>query len=57
MESDKESTPIWSRSGINKTREYVLEASLGLKRIASTIVTGNFSKFKNKSRGTMCGGL
>ena len=53
MESDKESTPIWSRSGINKPREYVLETLLGLERIAGTNVTGDFLGFENESRGIM----
>ena len=52
MESD-ESTPAWSQSAINKLGEYVLETQLGLKRIAGTNVTRDFSRFKNESRDIM----
>ena len=53
MDSEKESTPAWRRTDINKPAgTYLLEMPLGLRRLAGLNDTGDFSGFQNENRGT-----
>ena len=53
MDSKKESIPTWSRTNINKSAgTYLLETPLGLRRLAGSNDTGDFSGFQNEKGGT-----
>ena len=49
----EEPNPTWSTTDVNRPAgTYVLETSLGLKRLAGSSDSGEFSGFQNESRGT-----
>ena len=53
MDSEKESTPAWRRTDINKPAgTYLLEMPLRPRKLASSNDTGDFSGFQNENRGT-----
>ena len=50
----EESTLTWSTTDVNRhAGTYVLETPLGLKRLAGSNDTGEFSGFQSDSRGAM----
>ena len=54
MDREKESTPTWSTTDVNRhAGTYVLETPLRLKRLAGSNDIGEFSGFQNENRGTM----
>ena len=55
MERDKESPPVWSKSGIDKPAGtcQLLETPLGLRKLTGSDIAGDFSGFEKENKGTM----